>query len=123
MAQLGSNVVLLGNTHPMEGRRNEEGDVEQASIKRRLGITARDKEGPDGTITTFHLVPSDPLMEQFATVVRAYAEYHSQDPPEWVECENKLLEQSIAQHFTKDGHECVQGRPKGWRAYGEEVAS
>jgi hypothetical protein len=41
---------------------------------------------------------------------------HSDAGPEWVECDDDpLLAQMVARTFTTPDHECVVGRPKGWK--------
>lgn len=117
MSALPDNIVLLGNVAPVEAVKVDEksAEVEKRSIRRRLGITAADKDGPDGTITTFNTVPSDSMIEKLMSVTAAFDGYHSDDPPEWVEAGDPVLQRAIAQHY-----HCAEGRPKGWRAYGEE---
>lgn len=82
-------VVLLGNVSP-------------------LGV-----EG--NSITTF-IVPDDVgALEAIRTVADTWTPYHSDDPPEWVESDNDVVADGVAEHFG-----CKVGRPKKWDSAGAD---
>lgn len=39
---------------------------------------------------------------------------HSNDPPEWVESNDRRFAEVLAEFFTSVDHECWVGRPEGW---------
>lgn len=90
----------------------------------RLGNSAPlGAEGDGGNAVTYFQVPkSDSLDVALTTVRSVFGQYHSSDPPEWVECdEDALLAELIARAYTwdaddsRDKHTCKVGRPKSWK--------
>lgn len=102
--------VLLGNTAPIETvRPNPAVDVYE---KIDLPVAA--------AITTYRIPDDVKLAEAIKTVSDTFNEYHSHDLPEWVESDDPVLAQALAQQFTTEEHSCVVGRPDTWAA--EEAA-
>src|SRR4051812_33042887 len=79
---------------------------------RRERITS---EGPNTVSVTEFKPPQDMgLIEAVATALRVYAEDHSDDPPEWVWSSDDAMAHAIADHFSRQGHECAIGIPENW---------
>jgi hypothetical protein len=97
--------LYLGNTAPVEVVKTESG--KKVSTKRHtlnVGNTVTEVQFPDGW----------DLGDQLAALGDLW-NYHSDDPPEWVESEDGLLAEVAARRFTNDDHTCEVGRPKGWK--------
>lgn len=110
----------------------------------RLGnVNPADPGVNENAVTLFRVPEGTRLTEAVASITRAYDQYHSDDPPEWVESDSAVLAQAIAEHYTYgdgerervvlDGdrqptedtvelpaHECVVGRPTDWTGLEDE---
>ena len=75
-------------------------------------------ESAEGRRVTAFSVPDDTdILEALTSITRAYDEYHSADPPEWVESSDPDLASLIARKYTwgdgdgREAHTCDVGRP------------
>lgn len=104
--------LKLGNTAVVEvfKERDPKSEIEGAEKEVRversdLGNQITNVNFPEGT-------PDDEMLVH----VRQLWPYHSDaDGPEWVECEDEHLANSVARMFTNETHECQVGRPSGWQ--------
>lgn len=97
--------------HPLAALTVDE-DKGLIGTHRRERITT---EGPNTVSVTEFKPPEDMgLIEAVTTALRVYAEDHSDDPPEWVWSNDGAMAHAIADHFSRQGHECVVGIPDNW---------
>lgn len=69
------------------------------------------------TVSVTRFVPPESmgLIEAVSTALNVYASDHSNDPPEWVSCEqDPVIATAIADHFSRQGHEVQVGIPEDW---------
>lgn len=108
---------------------------EVTEVGKLLGITPQGEDGPDGTVTVFRPPASRKVLAMVQEVATAWRQHHSNDLPEWVECDNPVWAAALAEEFSIDEaeqaaikeeegldvdlHECRVGRPDGWTAYSE----
>lgn len=86
-----------------------------------LGNTNPTSDAVDGNAVTQFVTPDGTKrLEAVTSITKAYDEYHSVDPPEWVESDDERLAEDIAEHYTweadddREAHTCVVGRPSDW---------
>lgn len=96
--------LLLGNTAVVESVRGDDGELRR---------TARSELGNQITTVSF---PDDMGFTDRLRAVESAWPFHSDDPPEWVECDDDdALAQLVARAFSSGDHECRVGRPRGWK--------
>jgi hypothetical protein len=66
------------------------------------------------SVTEFKPPESMGLIEAVSTALRVYAQDHSDDPPEWVWSTDEGMAAAIADHFSRQGHQCTVGIPEEW---------
>jgi hypothetical protein len=66
------------------------------------------------SVTEFKPPESMGLIEAVATALRVYDTDHSDDPPEWVWSTDAAMASAIADHFSRQGHDCAVGIPESW---------
>lgn len=124
---MNETTVYLGNTAPINAVKPDPSttDVDRIPLE-------YDNGRADNNAVTVLRVPGDvKLAEALITVTGVYASHHSDDPPEWVESSNRNLAALLADHYTTveqvdpdtgevliAEHECVVGRPAGWKGEG-----
>lgn len=102
--------LILGNTAVATVVKQADPDDEEREVEVRtsmpeLGNQLTIVDPPDGT-------PDDEVL----AAVRSLWPYHSDaDGPEWVECDDAHIAESVARMFTTEEHTCAVGRPDDWQ--------
>lgn len=142
MPEAQPTTILLGNTRPLEIFKSvtqDQSDVEaikaaaQESDDVRVSqLSVQDPDNPDADPIVHHIVeihrdradlgnrittvsvPADFSQRELLAAVENVWPQQSLDSPEWVECDDAFLAESVARLFRTDDHECSVGRPDGW---------
>lgn len=127
-------IIRLGNTAAKEGYREDVEATEWDDLvveAGRRGVVYDDLDPADGAtllrervngvvkfrpiegqqITTINVPDGTPFLEALTTVVARNGvwNYHSDEPPAWVESNDAELESAIAKHYG-----CAIGMPEDW---------
>lgn len=90
------STVTLGNSAPIDTNRPNPATDEYERIP--IDVP--------GAVTTY-VIPSDvSLVEAIKTITDTFNAYHSDDTPGWVESDDVILAEALAQHYN-----CLIGRP------------
>lgn len=135
MADETPRVVLLGNTAPISSERSvealddvdldelreQEADPEhpvaRVTVDEDRGLVGVHRRAPIDGVSVTRFVPPESmgLIEAVNTLLTVYASDHSDDPPEWVYCEqDPAIASAVADHFRRQGHEIEVGIPADW---------
>lgn len=82
--------VTLGNTAPIETRKPDDSVLEFERVPR---------EDIGETYTVFSVPEGTSLIESVTTITRAFDGHHSDDAAAWVESDDPILAEALAQHY------------------------
>lgn len=125
--------VTFGNSSPIDTEKIDESKDGDISNLKRKDIAY------EKSVTVFEVPGGTKAPGALAAITAVWWKNHSNDPPEWVESNNKALESYCADYFSwtkEEGppddqgdfvdlmpseHECLIGKPEGWVVKRKEI--